>query len=206
MNPPDGATVLFSGHSLDGWRARGGGPPGWRLVDGALEVLSGAGDLCTGARFTDFQLHLEFWLPHLPWAQGQQRANSGVYLQGRYELQLLDSYGVSHPKDDDCGALYRRAAPLRNACLPPEQWQSLDVAFRAPRLEGEQVCEPGCLTGFLNGILIQAHIPLTAPTPGGLEGPLAEPGPLLLQDHGDAVRFRNIWILPTPHSRRVTNA
>jgi len=187
---------LFSGGSLDGWQSRHGGPAPWQGQEDWFQVAPGTGDIHTQARFTDFQLHLEFWLPHMPWAQGQQRANSGVYLQGRYELQLLDSSAATQPKDDDCGALYKLAAPLRNACRPPEQWQALEVAFRAPRLEGGAVSEPGCLTVFLNGVLIHHHLRLTRPTPGGLEQPLSDPGPLLLQDHGDPVRFRNVWALP----------
>lgn len=195
--PPHTAVRLFDGVSLRGWRAREGGPPRWRVFEGTLEVVPGAGDLLTEVRFTDFQLHLEFWLPHLPWATGQQRANSGVYLQGRYELQLLDSWGVAVPKEDDCGALYRQAAPLQNASLPPEHWQSLDVVFRAPRDEA-----PGCLSVLQNGIAIHAHVPLIEPTPGGLSHSAGEPGPLLLQDHGDPVRFRNLWVIPRPSAAR----
>ncbi|MDQ3265861.1 MAG: DUF1080 domain-containing protein [Myxococcota bacterium] len=104
---------------------------------------------------------------------------------------MLDSFGVAHPRDNDCGALYQQAAPLRNACLPPEQWQFLDVAFRAPRVDS-----PGCLTVFHNGVLIHHHVPLSHPTPGALELAPLEPGPILLQDHGDPVRFRNLWVLP----------
>lgn len=196
--PPDTAVRLFDGTSLAGWESRRGGPAGWRQVEGgAMEVVSGAGDILTTATFDDFQLHLEFWLPNMPWASGQQRANSGVYLQGRYELQLLDSYGVAHPKDDDCGALYKQAAPLQNANLPPEHWQSLEVVFVAPRPD-----RPGCLTVLQNGIVLHAHVQISKPTPGGLQLPAGAPGPILLQEHGDPVRFRNIWVAPVRSAAR----
>lgn len=194
---PHQAIRLFDGKTLAGWTARKPSAVTWRVVDDALEVVAGAGDLHTGLSFTDFQLHLEFWLPHLPWATGQQRANSGVYLQGKYELQLLDSSGKEQPADDDCGALYKVAAPLLNACRPPEQWQSLDVAFRAPRVDLQgTVTRPGSLTVLMNGLCIHHDVPLTAPTKGGLPLPPGDPGPILLQDHGDAVRFRDLWVLP----------
>jgi hypothetical protein len=133
----------------------------------------------------------------MPWAEGQDRANSGVYLQGRYEIQLLDSSGRQPSQVDDCGAIYKVAAPLRNACALPEQWQSFDVAFRAPIVaEDGAVQRPGLVTVFHNGMLIHHAVELWKPTGGGLDEELASPGPLMLQDHGAPVRFRNVWLLP----------
>src|SRR5262249_53247014 len=131
--PPKYATVLFDGSGLANWVAlQGGGPAKWTVKDGYLEVGPRSGDIHTKDVFTDFQLHVEFWLPLMETARGQARANSGVYLQGLYEIQVLDSYGVE-PKHDDCGGIYQVAPPLRNACKKPERWQTFDIAFRAPR-------------------------------------------------------------------------
>jgi hypothetical protein len=129
----------------------------------------------------------------MPQATGQDRANSGIYLQGRYELQVLDSFG-QEPADDGCGALYKIAAPLHNSCGRPEAWQTLEVAFAA--------CRPGGvrprLTAFWNGVLIHNNLTIPRPTGGALEGDETTPGPLRLQDHGCPVRYRNIWSLPAP--------
>lgn len=187
--------VLFAGDARGRWRAKKGDGFGWRVVDGALEVSPGQGDIFTEERFGDHHLHLEFWLPHLPHAQGQARANSGVYLQGRYELQILDSFGKEQPESNDCGAIYKVAPPLVNACGRPEQWQTLEVAFRAPRPSPSSPGHtPALITAFLNGELIHHAVEVWKPTGGGLEeASIATDGPLLLQDHGDRVRFRNIW-------------
>jgi hypothetical protein len=188
--PPSHAIVLFDGSDLDGWIDAGDGTPQWGRDGDQLIVGPGRGDIFTRRTFSDFQLHLEFWLPEMPEANGQDRANSGVYLQGRYELQLLDSFGME-PVDDGCGALYKRAAPLWNACRRPEVWQVLDVAFTSRRDD-----EPARLTAFLNGVLIHNNLLIAGPTGGALDEDESEPGPLRLQDHGCAVRFRNIWIAP----------
>jgi hypothetical protein len=188
--PPSHAIVLFDGSDLDGWLDAGDGAPQWGRDGDQLIVRPGRGDIFTRRTFSDFQLHLEFWLPEMPEASGQDRANSGVYLQGRYELQLLDSFGME-TSDDGCGALYKRAAPLWNACRRPEVWQVLDVAFTARHDD-----EPARLTAFLNGVLIHNNLLIAGPTGGALDEDESEPGPLRLQDHGCAVRFRNIWIVP----------
>jgi len=187
---PPSAIALFDGGHLDAWADAHGHPARWRLEDGTLVVQPGRGDIVTRRLFSDFLLHLEFWLPLMADASGQARANSGIYLQGRYELQVLDSFG-QEPADDGCGALYKIAAPLVNACRPPEVWQSVDVTFSS--------CRPGGirprLTAFLNGALIHDDLVIPHPTGGALDGDETAPGPLRLQDHGCPVRYRNIWMV-----------
>jgi hypothetical protein len=192
---PKCATVLFDGTSLSGWLSRKGGPAGWKIEDGYAEVVPGTGDIYTKDTFTDFQLHVEFWLPLMADAKGQARANSGVYLQGRYEIQVLDSYGLDS-QDNDCGAIYKVAAPLANACRKPETWQSYDVAFRAPRfdLAGNQT-EKARVTVLHNGVTIHNNLEIPGPTGGALNLDAAGPGPILIQDHRDLVRYRNVWVI-----------
>ena len=191
---PKGALPLFTGNDLSAWVSRQGGDAGWKIADLYAEVVPGTGDIVTKETFTDFQLHVEFWLPLMADKQGQARANSGVYLQGRYEIQVLDSFGLD-AKDNDCGAIYKTAAPLVNACRKPEEWQSYDIAFRAARGEGGQVAENPRVTVFHNGVMIHNNLEIPAPTGGALDADMTKPGPLLLQDHRDLVRYRNVWIL-----------
>jgi hypothetical protein len=193
-SPPRGAKMLFDGADLNGWHALNNGPARWKVAEGYVQVVPGSGHIVSRELLTDHQLHIEFSTPYMPQAKGQGRGNSGVYIQGLYELQVLDSYGLD-PKNDDCGAIYKIAAPLRNACKKPEEWQTYDIAFRAPRFDpsGTEI-EKGRVTVFQNGILIQNNLELSRPTGGGWEGSPVAPGPLLLQDHGNLVRYRNIWI------------
>jgi len=194
--PPKFATALFDGKDLSGWVSRSGGPAGWKVRGSYMEVVPGSGDIHTKRAFGDFQLHLEFWLPYLPEAKGQARANSGVYLQGRYEVQVLDSYGLES-KDNDCGAIYKIAAPLVNACKKPQVWQKYDVAFRAPRFDAAgRLTEKARITVFHNSVMIHNNLELPDTTPGELDKQISKPGPILLQDHGNLVRYRNIWIIP----------
>lgn len=194
--PPRFATVLFNGTSLSGWLSRKGGPAGWKTKDGYMEVAPGTGDIYTKDMFMDFQLHIEFWLPLMDQAKGQARSNSGVYLQGRYEVQVLDSYGLES-KDNDCGAVYKVAAPLRNTCKKPEKWQTYDIAFRAPRFDGTGAKkESARVTVFHNSVMIHDNLEIPAPTGGALDPDTTKPGPLLLQDHGNLVRYRNVWVVP----------
>jgi hypothetical protein len=195
--PPKFAIVLFEGKDLSGWVSRKGGPAGWRVRGSYLEVVPGSGDIYTKRTFGDFQLHVEFWLPYMPEAKGQARANSGVYLQGRYEVQVLDSYGLDS-KDNDCGGIYKVGAPLVNACKKPQTWQKYDVAFRAPRFDASgKLTENARVTVFQNSVMIHNNLELPrTTTPGDLDGEVSKPGPILLQDHGNLVRYRNIWIVP----------
>jgi len=191
--PQPDSIVLFPGPLALQWRGANGGEPRWQVNDNTLLVVPGSGDLISRHRFGDAFLHLEFLLPHEPHRGGQDRANSGVFLQGRYELQLLDSWEVDRPGPGDCGALYRQAAPLLDACRAPGQWQSLDVIFRSARRD-----EPARLTALLNGMVIHNNLVVLGPTAGALDDDVVAPGPLRLQDHGSAVAFRNIWLLPLP--------
>jgi hypothetical protein len=195
---PKGAVVLFDGTNLSKWvNRKDGGPAGWKVQNGAMEVVPGSGDIHTRDTFNDYQLHVEFWLPFMPQASGQARANSGVYNQGRIEVQVLDSYGQP-PRDNEAGGIYRVATPLRNASKKPEKWQAYDIAYRAPRFGADaKQTERGSITVFHNGVMIHNNVAFDAQvTTAGLEGDLTKPGPILLQDHGNRVRYRNIWIIP----------
>ena len=196
--PPD-AISLFNGRDTAGWQHRGSGEPvKWKIAEGALEVVPGTGDIQTRQTFRDFQLHVEFNVPLMPNARGQARGNSGVYLQGLYEIQVLDSYGLK-PRNDDCGAIYGQAAPMVNACRPPEQWQSYDILFHAPRYAPAGVLvEKPRVSVLQNGIWIQDNVAINNRTTASLETDPHRDGPILLQDHGNRVRYRNIWLRPLP--------
>ena len=193
--PPEGAVVLFGGKDLDGWvKADGKTPAAWPLKDGVFAVGKGQGGIMTGKRFGEFELHLEFNVPYLPKARGQARGNSGVYLAGGYEVQILDSFGLK-PQDNDCAAIYKQVTPKLNACKPPLQWQSYDITFRKAKKEADKVVAKARVTVVQNGLTVidNAEISLT---PGGDGTPEGDEGPLMLQDHGNDVQFRNIWVKP----------
>jgi hypothetical protein len=197
---PQGAVVLFDGKDLSAWVARkGGAPAAWKVKNGYVEVTPKTGDILTKEKFGDFQLHVEFWLPLMADAKGQARANSGVYLQGRYEIQVLDSYNNDTYPDGACGALYKIIAPSKNASKPPEQWQTYDITFRAPHVDAQdKVTEKGVVTVVHNGVTVIDNGLFDHPTGGEIDNKLGTPGPILLQDHGNRVRFRNIWLKPLP--------
>lgn len=197
-SPPPNATVLFNGKDVANWTTRDGSPAGWKAEDEVLHVVPGTGDIMTRDRFTDFFLHLEFRCPDMPEATGQGRANSGVFLQGRYEIQVLDSYGINIPGLGDCGAIYNQFSPLVNACKPPMKWQTYDVAFRAPRRNENGDLEGVRMTVLQNGLAIHNNIILPGVTGAAIDEKVEEPGPLLLQDHGNTAAFRNIWLVTLP--------
>lgn len=200
--PPAGAVVLFNGRDLSAWvNRKDGKPAGWKVENGYMQVVPGNGDIISKELFENCWTHVEFWLPYMPQAMGQARSNSGVYIQGRYELQVLDSFGLENPTMSDCGGLYSINKPLGNACKKPEKWQSYDIFFKAPKVgpDGKTTVQPGSVSVYLNGYLIHDNQPFEAKvTTSGLPGDFTKPGPLLLQDHGNLVRFRNVWVVRQP--------
>jgi len=194
--PPSDAVVLFDGKDLSKFRGERSPEPKWKLADGAMESTP-PGGIFSREEFGDCQLHVEWAAPSDVKGEGQGRGNSGVYLMGRYEIQVLDSYNNKTYPNGQCGAFYGHNAPLVNACRKPGEWQTYDIVFRAPKKLADGKVQPGSFTVLHNGVLIQDHIPVveqgTAAAP--LKG-FAEKGPLYLQDHGNPVRFRNVWIRP----------
>jgi len=194
---PSDAVVLFDGKDLSNWvYVSSDKPGGWKLEGGYMQVRGG--NIRTKQEFSDCQLHVEFWLPLMPDAKGQARANSGVYLQGKYEVQVLDSYGLDS-RDNDCGAIYGVAAPMVNACRPPKRWQSYDIVFRAARFnDRNEISSKPRMTVFHNGVLIHDNVEIPGTTTAAMSEGDEVLGPVMLQDHGNTVRYRNIWIRPLP--------
>jgi hypothetical protein len=196
--PPADAIVLFAGNELSRWQKEGGGAPGWKVENGYIEVVPGAGGIATRDGFGDAQLHVEWMAPLPAEGSGQDRGNSGVFLMGRYEVQVLDSYGnITYP-DGQAAAVYGQFPPLVNACRPPGQWQTYDIIFHRPRFDAAGgVTAPARLTVLHNGVLVQDDVTLSGPTAHTRRPPYERHEdrlPISLQDHGTRVRFRNIWI------------
>lgn len=194
-SPPSDATVLFDGSDLDAWTGSDGAAQ-WELVDGAM-VVNGTGAITTRESFGDCQLHVEWSAPTEIQGRSQGRGNSGVFLMGRYEIQVLDSFQNLSYADGQAAALYGQSPPLVNATRPPGQWQSYDIVFRAPRFEEGELAEPARATVFHNGVVVQDAVEFLGATAHKTVAEYAphEPeGPIQLQDHGNPVRFRNIWI------------
>jgi hypothetical protein len=195
---------LFNGKDMTEWTSLNGEAPQWEVKDGYLEAVPGRGDIRSREDFgPDFKLHVEFWLPLMPSARGQGRANSGVFLQGRYEVQILDSYLNDTNPDDSIGALYLLVAvdkgAQRKAIRPPEQWQYCDITFHAPRVDGTgKVAAKGHITVVLNGVTIINDGQFDKAGLQGSPDNLDTPGPIRLQEHGAKVRFRNIGIKKLP--------
>ena len=187
------------GNEKSSWQAIGVQEPDaaarWNIVDGAMEVNPGTGSIITKKKFTDFKLHIEFKTPYMPDAKGQARGNSGVYLQGRYEIQVLDSFGLDS-QDNDCGGIYQVAKPIVNACFEPDKWQSYDITFYAPKFDasGNKI-KDAVVTVYQNGVLIHDNVSIPAPTGGAKDYNIDQPGGIYLQDHGNKVQFRNIWLV-----------
>ncbi|MBV9724808.1 MAG: DUF1080 domain-containing protein [Gammaproteobacteria bacterium] len=201
---PSDAVVLFDGEDLSKWRQQDGSAAKWKLGAGYFEVAPGAGDLYTRVTLGDCQLHLEFATPTPPLGEDQNRGNSGVFLHGRYEVQVLDSYqSVTYP-DGQSGAIYGQFPPLVNASRAPGRWQSYDIIFHGPRFDSAgHLRRPARMTVLLNGVLVQDDAELTGPTAHHQRPPYRpepERAPLSLQDHGSPVRYRNIWFRELPES------
>ena len=195
--PPSDAIVLFDGKNLDAWQHENGSAANWKVADGAVTVAPGSGDIYTRQRFGDVQLHVEWRTPAVVEGHGQERGNSGVYLQSRYEVQVLDSYDNVTYSNGQAGAVYKQSIPLVNASRAPGEWQSYDIVFRAPRFGADGALQaPAVITVFQNGVLVQDHFEILGATTNVGEpvyqahGPL----PLMLQDHHDPVSYRNIWL------------
>jgi hypothetical protein len=191
--------VLFSGKQEEvaaNWMRPGSDqPPSWQVKDGGM--VTSKSNIVTKQKFKDFQLHVDFKVPYMPKAHGQERGNSGVKLLGIYEIQILDSYGFKDPGSGDCGAVYSQFGPLVNACKPPLAWQSFDISFRAPRFDPEgKVTEKARVTVFLNDVCVQNGQEINGAT-GNAKGDVKD-GPILLQFHNNTVQFRNVWIVPLP--------
>jgi hypothetical protein len=195
---PSDAIVLFDGKDLSHWvTQKDGSPAKWKVENGYFEVVKGAGQIATKEKFGDMQLHIEWASPAVVSGNSQGRGNSGIFLQGRYEIQVLDSFENPTYADGQAGAIYGQWPPLVNAARKPGEWQTYDIVFEAPRLDGDKVLKPAFVTVFHNGVLVQNHHDIMGPTKHR-ETTKYEAQPaqdsLELQDHGNPVRYRNIWI------------
>jgi hypothetical protein len=205
-DPPSDAIVLFDCKDLSNWLPATQtmptgvtirpGPPGWKVENGYMEIVPGSGDLATKEKFGDVQVHAEFALPTTTTGSRVDRGNSGIFLQGRYEVQIFDEFENPIYADGQIGAIYGQWPPLANAGRGPGKWQVYDIVFEAPRMDGNKVLKPAYLTAFLNGVVIHNRLPLLGPTVYRAAAKyIAQPAEdaIVLQNHNSAVRFRNIW-------------
>jgi hypothetical protein len=184
LKPPEGAKVLFDGSSLD--KLNGG-----ILTD--KKLLTPKGNIKSKEKFGSVTIHFEFLLPYMPHARGQGRANSGCYIADRYECQILDSFGLKGA-NNECGGFYTLRDPDQNMCFPPLVWQSYDIEYTAPTFDGDKKTKGAVVTVKHNGVAVHENYELPKETPGGIKES-AEPGALHLQDHGNPVMFRNVWVV-----------
>ena len=199
---PSDATILYNGNGLGAFQKKDGSPAGWKIdADGAITDIKGAGDLITKEAFGNCQLHIEFREPSEVKSSGQGRGNSGVYIMGKYEIQVLDSYNNPTYSNGQAGAVYKQHVPLVNASRKPGQWQSYDIIFTAPLFkENGDLESPARVTVIHNGVLIQNNVTILGPTDWVMKPVYkkhASKLPLMLQDHGDdgnPISYRNIWI------------
>ncbi len=197
--PPSDAIILFDGSGLEERSSRSGGAHGWKVEGGIMTVAGGAGDIVTKRKFSDFQLHIEWRTPETVSGSSQGRGNSGVFLQEIYEVQVLDSYDNRTYRNGQAGSLYKQHPPLVNACRAPGEWQSYDILYTAPVFDGSgNYRDPPRVTVFHNGVVVQHGVSLRGPTlyTGIPEYGIKPHGPagIRLQDHGNPVSFRNIWV------------
>ncbi|HEY2682224.1 MAG TPA: DUF1080 domain-containing protein [Steroidobacteraceae bacterium] len=197
--PPSDAVVLFDGKNLDAWQSDKGGPARWKVENGYMEVVGGTGDIVTKQKFGDCQLHVEFRSPKPPTGHSQERGNSGVFLAGLYEIQVLDSYDNLTYADGQAAAVFGQSPPMVNASRPPGEWQSYDILYTSPRFKDGKQTEAGFVTVLHNGVAVQNHTQLLGATVfHALPKQVAHDAmaPIKLQDHTFPVRFRNVWIRP----------
>ncbi len=194
-DPPADATVLFDGKSLDAWE----NGDKWEVADGAATVRRS--DIRTKQSFGDIQLHVEFATPEKvdPKQKGQGRGNSGVFLMDLYEVQVLDSHDNQTYFDGQCGALYKQSPPMANVCRKPGEWQTYDITFTAPKFDAAgELTKPAAVTVFHNGVCVQNHYELTGDTaflhPPEYAKNHPATAPIRLQNHGNPVKYRNIWV------------
>ena len=205
-DPPSDAIILFDGKDLSHWlpatQVMPTGPvlkdgaPGWKVENGYMEVVLGSGDIATKEKFGDVQLHVEFANPAVIRGTSQNRGNSGIFMQGRYETQVLDGWNNPTYADGQIGAIYGQWPPLANPARKPGEWQTYDIIFEAPVMDGEKVVKPAFETVILNGVVMHSHKELLGPTVHRAAAKyLAQPAEdsLLLQNHNTLVRYRNIW-------------
>jgi hypothetical protein len=209
--PPSDAVILFDGKDMSEWTRRDGSPAGCTAEDGAIVCKTGVGNIYSRKKFRAAQIHLEFNLPLMAEQHSQARGNSGVYLHGRYEIQILDSYQNPTYPNGASAAVYGEAAPLVNASRPPEQWQTYDIIFHPPACGAEgRLLERGTVSVIWNGVLVQDHVTIRNIGRGCIADKIGEPGPLMLQDHNykgapfTVMRFRNVWYRPLPDSGSET--
>ncbi len=196
---PSDAIVLVGKGSQDPWISVKSDTFPWKLENNVLTVTPGTGDIKTKQNFCDVQLHIEWKTPtEVKGMEGQQRNNSGIFFQQRYEIQILDSYNNQTYPNGQAGSVYKQSIPLVNAMRPPGQWQSYDIIFTAPRFEDKELVKPGYITVIHNGVLIQNNVEIQGNTVWIGEPSYKAHGcaPLQLQDHGNLVSFRNVWVRP----------
>jgi hypothetical protein len=203
---PSDAIVLFSGRDLSAWQGDSGKAAPWLVKSGYVEVKPESGAIQTRDSFADCQLHIEWSAPTPASGEGQERGNSGVFFGGgRYEVQVLDSYKNETYPDGQAGAMFGQYPPLVNPARPPGEWESYDIIFHGPRFSSVgKLLAPARATVLMNGVVVQDNVALTGPTAYQRRPPYApypSKQPILLQDHGMKVRYRNIWIRPLPGPR-----
>jgi len=195
--PPAGAMVLLGADTKDlnkEWKSSKGKEFSWFLrPGGVMQCRARTGGAVTKKTFGIAKIHLEFRTPFLPKARGQGRGNSGMYVHGRYEVQILDSYAL-YGRDNECGGIYKKGTPIVNMCAPPLQWQTYDATIVAPEIKDGKVIKPALLTVVHNGVKIQDKVKLPGPTGGAYAKGISDTGGIYLQDHGHPVEFRNIWV------------